>query len=141
MSEYPLRPEVAVGALIIKNNKVLLIKRDQPPAKNQWAVPGGKVSLGETLQQAAVREIFEETGISIIPGGPIFIFDAIHLDDKSKVQFHYVIVDILAKFKEGELKAGDDASDVGWFSREEMEKLYINPKTKALALKYLKLKS
>jgi len=140
MGEYPQKPEVAVGALIIKNEKVLLVKRDRPPAKSQWAVPGGKVNLGETLQQAAVREIFEETGISIIPGEPIYTFDTIHMDDSGKVQFHYVIVDILAEFKEGELKAGDDASDVGWFSKEDIEKLSVNPKTKTLAFKYLKPK-
>lgn len=140
MSEYPQKPEIAVGALVIKNGKVLLVKRDRQPAKDQWAVPGGKVNLGETLQQAAVREIFEETGISIIPGNPIYTFDVIHRDENGKVQFHYVIVDILAGFKEGELKAGDDAGDVRWFSREDLEKLPVNPNTKALALKYLKIR-
>lgn len=137
MSEYPQKPEVAVGALIIKNERVLLVKRDRPPAQNQWAVPGGKINLGETLQQAAVREIFEETGISIIPGEPVYTFDAIHLDANGKVQFHYVIVDILADFKEGKPKAGDDAADVRWFSKKDLETLPVNPITKLLALKYL----
>ena len=141
MGEYPSKPEVAVGALIIKDEKVLLVKRKRPPAKDFWAVPGGKIHLGETLQQAAEREIFEETGISIIPGEPIFTFDAIERDGNGKVQFHYVIVDIFAEYKKGKPKAGDDATDVGWFSREDMEKLSVNPKTKDLALRYLKSKS
>ena len=137
MSEYPEKPEVAVGALVLKDQKVLLVKRNQSPAKGLWALPGGKINLGETLQQAVVREILEETGISIIPGQPVFLFDSIHKDDKGDVQYHYVIVDLLSEFKEGELKAGDDASDVGWFSLEDLERIQVNKTTKELVLKYL----
>jgi 8-oxo-dGTP diphosphatase len=137
MSEYPQKPEVAVGALVLKDQKVLLVKRNQSPAKGLWALPGGKINLGETLQQAVVREILEETGISIIPGPPVFSFDSIHKDNKGDVQYHYVIVDLLAEFKEGELKAGDDASDVGWFSLEDLGRIQVNKTTKELVLKYL----
>lgn len=137
MSEYPQKPEVAVGALILKNQKVLLVKRNQSPAKGLWALPGGKVNLGETLQQAAAREIFEETGVTIIPGQPIYTFENIQRDENGDVQFHYVIVDLMAEFKEGELKAGDDAADVGWFSIDEMEEILVNKTTKELVLKYL----
>lgn len=137
MSEYPQKPEVAVGAVVLKDRKVLLVKRSQPPSENLWALPGGKVHLGETLQQAVEREIFEETGITIIPGGPVYSFDTIQLDDQGDVRFHYVIIDLLAEFKEGELKAGDDASEVGWFSLKDLEEIQVNETTKELVLKYL----
>ncbi|KPJ96550.1 MAG: NUDIX hydrolase [Gammaproteobacteria bacterium SG8_11] len=137
MSEYPVRPEVAVGALVLKDKKVLLVKRSQPPSENLWALPGGKVHLGETLQQAAEREILEETGIRIIPGEPVYSFDTIQLDERGNVRFHYVIIDLLAEFKEGELKAGDDASDAGWLSLNDLEKIQVNESTKQLVLKYL----
>jgi ADP-ribose pyrophosphatase len=137
MSEYPRKPEVAVGALVIKDQKVLLVKRNQPPAKGLWALPGGKVNLGETLKQAVIREIFEETAVTIIPGQPIYTFENIQRDENGDVQFHYVIVDLLAEFKEGEPKAGDDAAEVGWFSLEDLEKIQVNKTTKELVLKYL----
>lgn len=137
MSEYPWKPEVAVGALVIKDQKVLLVKRNQPPAKGLWALPGGKVNLGETLQQAVIREIFEETAVTIIPGQPIYTFENIQRDENGDVQFHYVIVDLFAQFEGGELKAGDDAAEVGWFSLDEMEKIQVNKTTKELVLKYL----
>lgn len=138
MAEYPQKPEVAVGALVFKNKKVLLIKRDQPPSQGLWALPGGKVNLAETLQQAAAREILEETGVTIIPGQPIYTFENIQRDENGKLQFHYVIIDLLAEFKEGELKAGDDASDVGWFSLADLEKIPVNESTKNLVRQYLK---
>jgi ADP-ribose pyrophosphatase len=137
MSEYPTKPEVAVGALILKNQKVLLVKRNQSPAKGLWALPGGKVNLGETLQQAAMREILEETGVTIIPGQPIYTFENIQRDENGEVQFHYVIVDLIAEFTEGELKAGDDAADVGWFLVDDLEEIQVNKTTKELVVKYL----
>jgi 8-oxo-dGTP diphosphatase len=137
MSEYPQKPEVAVGALVLKDQKVLLVKRSQPPSENLWALPGGKVHLGETLQQAAEREIFEETGITIVAGEPVYSFDTIQTDEQGKVQFHYVIVDLLAEFKGGELRAGDDASDAGWFSLADMERIPVNESTKNLMRQYL----
>jgi 8-oxo-dGTP diphosphatase len=137
MSEYPQKPEVAVGALILRDQKVLLVKRNQPPSAGLWALPGGKIHLGETLQQAAKREILEETGIAIIPGGPVYSFDTIQTDEEGNIQFHYVIIDLLAEFKEGELKAGDDASDAGWFSLEDLQKIRVNETTKKLVLRYL----
>jgi 8-oxo-dGTP diphosphatase len=137
MSENPQKPEVAIGALVLKDQKVLLVKRSQPPSEGLWALPGGKIHLGETLQQAAKREILEETGITIIPGEPVYSFDTIHRDGKGNVRFHYVIIDLLAKFKEGELKAGDDASEADWFSLKDLEEIKVNKTTKELVLKYL----
>lgn len=127
--EYPVRPALAVGAVVFKDNRVLLVKRGNPPARGVWAIPGGSVELGETLQKAAEREIFEETGIVIKAGEPIFSFESIHRDDKDRVRFHYYIVDLAASYISGEPTPGDDALDVGWFSREALGRLNVNPPT------------
>lgn len=127
--EYPVRPALAVGAVVFKNNKVLLVKRGNPPARGVWAIPGGSVELGETLKTAAEREIFEETGIVIKAGEPIFSFESIHRDDKDRVRFHYYIVDLGASYISGEPVSGDDAMDVGWISRDALGRLDVNPLT------------
>ena len=77
---------------------MLLVKRGNPPAKGVWAIPGGGVELGETLEKAAEREVLEETGIVIKAGKPIFSFESIHRDDKDRVRFHYYIVDLTASY-------------------------------------------
>lgn len=129
---YPDHPRVGVGAVVFKDQSVLLILRGKPPAEGMWAVPGGSVNLGETLQEAADREILEETGIIVKSKTPIFTFDAIVRDEAGRVQFHYVIVDLLADYVSGEPRAGDDALDARWVSAEEMETLKVNSMTRKL---------
>ncbi len=128
--EYPQLPRVAVGAMVIKDGRVLLVRRAQPPSQGLWAVPGGRVELGETLQQAAEREIKEETGLTIHAGQPVYAFDFILRDDAGRVQFHYVIVDLLADYVGGELHAGDDAHEVRWVSPDELDELPVNQTTR-----------
>lgn len=120
---YPDAPRVAVGGVVIHQNKVLLVLRGQPPAEGQWAIPGGSVNLGETLQAAAEREVFEETGLRVKAGKTIFAFDKIVRDDDGRVKYHYVILDLEAELLDPHqsLMAGDDARDVGWFSLEDIE--------------------
>lgn len=137
MSIYPQKPEVAVGAVVIHKGKVLLVKRKKPPSEGLWAIPGGRIKLGETLKQAAERELFEETGIVIDAKQPIYTFDSIHKDDEGKIKFHYVIIDLWAEFKGGELKAGDDAVEARWINTSELGTIEINPSTKFLLEKYL----
>lgn len=130
--EYPAHPALAVGAVVFKDNRVLLVKRGNPPARGVWAIPGGSVELGETLKTAAEREIFEETGIVIKAGEPVFSFESIHRDDKNRVRFHYYIIDLAASYISGEPTPGDDAVDVGWISRETLGRLNVNPFTRKL---------
>ena len=130
--DYPTQPQVAVGAVVFKDGKVLLIKRGKPPARNQWAIPGGMVNLGETLQQAAEREFREETGLTIRAGEPIHTFEVIQKDAADNVIFHYVIIDLLAEFISGNPVAGDDAIDAQWLSPEQMRCRDINATTRQL---------
>lgn len=119
----------AVGAVVFKCGRVLLVQRGRPPVQGQWAIPGGNVELGETLQQAAEREILEETGIVIRAKDAIYSFDAIIKDDLGRVQFHYVIVDLAAEYISGELRPGDDATDARWVAPHELDQLNISPPT------------
>jgi 8-oxo-dGTP diphosphatase len=126
---YPDLPRVAVGAMVFKDNKVLLIRRAKPPAQGLWALPGGSVNLGETLQQAAEREIFEETGITIMATKPVFTFDLIEKDENNRVRFHYIIIDLLADYISGTPQAGDDAEEVRWVLSEDLKSLEVNHRT------------
>ena len=129
---YPNCPHVAVGAIVFKENKVLLVLRGKPPAENLWSIPGGSVELGETLQEATEREIREEAGITIRAREPVYTFDVLERDNKGNVRFHYVIVDLAADYISGELRPGDDAVDVRWFSADEVNKLKVSEATRKL---------
>ena len=125
---------MAVGAVVFKDNQVLLVRRGKAPSKGLWAIPGGSVDLGETLQAAAEREIFEETGIIIKARQPVCTFDVIGRDDAGRVRFHYVIVDLAADYVGGELRSGDDALEARWISPEDLKDLAVNERTRNLLM-------
>jgi 8-oxo-dGTP diphosphatase len=126
MTKYPDHPMAAVGAIVVKGSKILLVKRGQEPDKGLWAIPGGHVELGETLAEAAEREILEETGIIIKARKIVYAFDMIEKDDAGHIRFHYVIVDFIADFINGELRAADDVSEARWVTAHEMYALPMN---------------
>lgn len=128
-NNYPDRPRVAVGAIVFKGNEVLLVRRANPPSRDVWAIPGGNVQLGESLQQAAEREILEETAIRIQAGAPVFTFDFIERDNAGRVKFHYVIVDLMAEYLDGEPQPGDDAADARWVSSGAIKSLKVSAMT------------
>ena len=132
IEEYPDQPRVAVGAIVFKDSQVLLVRRGKPPAQDLWAIPGGSVEICETLQRAAEREIFEETGITIEALEPVFTFDYIERDEFGCARFHYVIIDLTADYVRGEPKAGDDAAEARWVSSQEITTLKVSPKTRQL---------
>ena len=140
MKKYPVNPVVAVGAVVFKDQNVLLIKRSQEPAKGQWSIPGGKVKIGETLQEAAEREILEETGIVIKANEPVHSFDIIEKDLDSRVCFHYVIIDFLANYVSGEPVPGDDAISARWVGFQEIEKYHVNRTSRELIEKLISSK-
>lgn len=125
-------PKAAVGAVVIEEGRILLVKRKYPPKKGNWAIPGGSVNLGESLQAAAEREIMEETGLIIEAKEPVYTFDLIEHDSKGDVIFHYVIVDLLAEYVSGDLHPADDVSDARWFGPDEIDGLEISETTKTL---------
>jgi ADP-ribose pyrophosphatase YjhB (NUDIX family) len=118
--EYPEAPIVGVGAVIIHENQVLLIKRGQEPLKGEWSLPGGALELGETLEQGIRREVFEETGLEIEALQIVEVFDRIVRDEIGNVQFHYVLVDFLCHVIGGALCCASDATAACWVRREEL---------------------
>jgi 8-oxo-dGTP diphosphatase len=129
---YPTHPRVAVGAVVFKGDRVLLVRRGRAPAKGLWAIPGGSMELGETLQAAAEREIFEETGIMIRAGEPVLTFDVIETDNDGRIRFHYVIVDMIADYIGGGLHPGDDAAEARWVSAQALNRLNVSSRTRQL---------
>ena len=138
---YPDAPRVAVGAVVFFQNKVLLVLRGQAPSKGLWAIPGGSIELGESLQTAAEREVLEETGLHIKAGDVVYTFDAIERDDAGRIKFHYVIVDLLAEplHPEQPLQPADDVNDARWFSWAELNRpnLPVAAPTQALLKKLM----
>lgn len=118
--EYPDRPIVGVGAVIIENSRVLLVKRARPPLLGRWSLPGGVVELGETLRAATEREALEETGLAVHAEDVLEVLDRIVPGENGRTQYHYVLVDFLCRKTGGELCAGGDAADVAWTRWEEL---------------------
>lgn len=127
--EYPDRPRVGVGAIVIREGRVLLVQRGIEPSRGLWAIPGGSLELGETIQEGAEREILEETGIVIRAGDPIHTFDFFERDQAGRIRFHYVIVDVTAEYVSGDVRADDDAADARWLSPGELEVLPVSRNT------------
>ncbi len=132
--EYPDHPRVGVGAVVLWEGRILLVRRGVEPARGLWAIPGGGLRLGETLQEGAEREILEETGIVIRAGEPVFTCDSLQLDEEGRLRFHYVIVDMSADYVSGDVKGADDALEARWVSPAEIRELPVTKTTLKLLM-------
>ncbi|SRR6266513_4457803 len=130
--EYPHQPLIGVGAIIIKDRRVVLIKRGKPPLLEEWSIPGGMLELGETLRQGAEREAFEETGFTVRATELLGVFDRIVPDANQRTSYHYVLIDFFCEIISGELCAGHDASDARWFTPQEVAALPLAEDTAAV---------
>ncbi|MGQ9530669.1 MAG: NUDIX hydrolase [Candidatus Bathycorpusculaceae bacterium] len=119
---YPKQPLVGVGAVIICDGKILLEKRKYDPGKGRWSIPGGLVELGESLEQTAIREVWEETGLEVEKPELIDIVDNITRDENGEIKYHFIIVDYFVKLKGGNVKASSDAEELKWVPLDEVEK-------------------
>jgi ADP-ribose pyrophosphatase YjhB (NUDIX family) len=123
--EYPPRPIIGVGAVIMRNDQVLLVKRGSEPGKNQWSVPGGLVELGETVHDTVVREVKEETSLDVEVHGLIDVVNNIVHDEEGRLRFHFVILDFFALRKGGKLQAGSDVREVKWVPLSQVKELNL----------------
>jgi len=124
--EYPDAPRVGVGAIVIHEGRVLLVRRGRAPALGLWSVPGGLVELGETTVDAARREVEEETGLDVRIAGLVGVLDRVTRDADGRVRYHWVLVDYLAYPQSNDtITAGSDAAEVRWVTIDEVERLPI----------------
>ena len=130
--EYPECPLIGVGAVIIRNNQVVLVKRGQAPLQGEWSIPGGLLEVGETLRQGAEREALEETGLATKATELLGVFERLVPDDDKRTRYHYILIDFLCQVVAGELKASGDAADARWFSPEELSSLSLPGDTAAV---------
>jgi mutator protein MutT len=129
-----------VGAVVIDGTKVLLVRRVQEPLKGEWSLPGGALELGETMQQGVVREVLEETGLTVVPAGVVELLDRITQDEASgRIRYHYVLVDFLCRVAGGTLLGGSDAQEARWAEREKLQDFRVAPLTVAVIEKAFRL--
>ncbi|HXB62712.1 MAG TPA: NUDIX hydrolase [Acidobacteriaceae bacterium] len=118
--EYPTQPIVGAGAVVLEGETVLLVRRGGEPLAGQWSLPGGRLELGETVEQAIVREVREETSLDVEPLQFLGVYDLIDRDVTGAIRYHYVLVDWICTVSGGELRAGDDATEVCWVQRGDL---------------------
>jgi ADP-ribose pyrophosphatase YjhB (NUDIX family) len=131
--EFPNRPLVGVGGVVVHRNRVLLVRRGSEPLKGEWSVPGGLLELGEELAEGVRRELKEETGLAVEPLKVILAFDRI-VREGSRVKYHYVIVDYLCRRKRGRLRPASDVVDARWVRREHLPQYHLTPMANAVIL-------
>ena len=119
--DYPSRPICGVGVVVRQGAAVLLIQRGNPPRRGDWGLPGGVVELGETLRAAAQREVREECGIEIALGDVIDAVDLLQRDDAGRLQYHYILVDFVAAYVSGDVRAASDVLDARWVAPRDLD--------------------
>jgi 8-oxo-dGTP diphosphatase len=137
--EYPDRPFVGVGAVIVEGDRVVLIRRRFDPLAGHWSLPGGMVEVGETLEHCVCREMLEETGLEVDVGPVIEVFDRITRAEDGRVQYHYVLVDYLCRPLRGTLRAASDASNAVWVRASQLSEFELTDKTFAVIARGLEL--
>lgn len=127
--QYPQHPLLGVGAIVVRDSKLLLVRRANPPLQGEWSLPGGLVETGETTRQAVIREVLEETGLVVAPIRLVEVFERILRDREDRVEYHFVLIDYLCHAISGEARAASDVSDVRWAKLEELASLAVAPET------------
>ena len=137
--EYPERPIVGVGAVIVDEGKVVLVRRKNEPLQGQWSLPGGMVEIGETLESALAREMLEETGLTVNVGPVVEVFDRITRDERSRVRYHYVLIDYVCWPAGGTLRAGSDVDAAVWADAAALEGYALTAKATSVIRRGLML--
>lgn len=125
--EYPERPVAGVGGVVIFRDRVLLVRRGNPPLQGEWSIPGGALEVGETLVEGVRREVAEEAGIEVRVHGVIEVFERISFDAAGKAVYHYVVLDHYCELVRGDARPGSDVTEVAWVSEPDLEKYSLTP--------------
>jgi ADP-ribose pyrophosphatase YjhB (NUDIX family) len=129
MRKYPERPIVGVGGILIRGDEVLLVQRGKEPGLGEWSIPGGAVRTGETLREAVIREVLEETHLEIEPLTLVKVLERIFRDPEGRVAYHYVLVDFLCRYEGGELQPDTDARDARFVPLSDLPSYRLVPIT------------
>ena len=135
--DYPERPIVGVGAVIVDGDRALIVRRAKEPLKGQWSIPGGMLELGEKLREGLAREIREETSLEVEVGDVLDVFDSIFPDADGRTQYHYVLIDYRCTVRGGKAIAGSDVSEVRWVTSTELDELRMKEVTVGVIRKAL----
>lgn len=125
--EYPERPLVGVGGIVIRDERALLIRRGSAPLEGEWSIPGGMLEIGETISEGVRRELLEETAIEVKVLDLIEVFERLTRDEAGKLKYHFVILDYLCEAVRGESQAGSDVTDVAWACESELNEFSLTP--------------
>ena len=140
MREYPERPIVGVGAVVLDGDRVLLVRRGNEPLKGQWSLPGGAVEVGETLEAAVAREVLEETGLMVDVGPMIDVLDRIRADSDGRTRYHFVLIDYLCRPTGGTLCCATDAADATWSAVDDLARFALAEATLKMIEKAIELR-
>src|SRR5215469_1108034 len=133
--EYPERPIVAVGGVVIHDSRVLLIRRGQPPLEGRWSIPGGILEIGERIAEGIERELREETGVRVRVLDLIEIYEKVLRDKQNEAKYHFVILDYACEFVEGTARAGGDVTEAAWVREEQLDSLALTTAAKRVIRK------
>ncbi len=133
--EYPVRPVVGIGVIVLRAEAVLLVRRGQAPGLGEWSLPGGAQELGETAEEAARRELAEETGLTVGTLRLVGHFDSIHRDAEGRIRFHYTILDFTAAYRSGEARAGSDVAELAWAPNADLAPFRLRPQALAMIVR------
>jgi 8-oxo-dGTP diphosphatase len=135
--DYPDRPFVGAGAVIVQDSRVVLVRRGSEPMKGKWTIPGGMVELGETVRACAMREAREETGLRVEAEEILDVVDSIIPGPNGRMQYHYVLVDFLCRPRGGSLQAGGDAAEVRWVEAQDLDSYELSEAANSIIRKAL----
>lgn len=124
---YPPRPVTAVGAIVIRGDSVLLVRRGRAPQIGLWSLPGGGLELGESVRDGVAREVREETALEVCVGELVEVFERVVRDASGEVEYHYVVLDYLCEAVSGDVAAGDDADEAAWVPKDELGQRELTP--------------
>ncbi len=130
--EYPERPIVGVGGVVVEQGRVLLVRRGRAPLLGEWSIPGGALKVGETLEEALRRELREETGLEVTPLELLEVLDRIVQDEAGRTRYHYVLIDYLCRVKRSgpqDPRAATDVSECRWVAPSELAEYHLRPET------------
>jgi 8-oxo-dGTP diphosphatase len=136
---YPDRPYIGIGAVIVHEGRVVLVKRRFEPLAGQWSIPGGAVEVGETLEACVAREMAEETGFVVEVGPVVEVLDRITRGDDGRVQYHFVLIDYLCWPIGGELRAGSDVAEAALAEPSELAQYHLTEKATAVIERALEM--